>query len=90
MVIGAGKTAMDAIIFMLRRGVDPHRICWVISNDCWYFSREAFMKDKGGHFMKQLFDTVLEESITSPGQCLFDIEKKGLLTRLDKEIVPTR
>ena len=92
MVIGAGKTALDAIIFMLRRGVDPDRICWVISNDCWYFSREAFMKDKGGpgHFMKQLFDTVLEESTTSPDQCLFDCEKKGLLMRLDKGIVPTR
>ena len=90
MVIGAGKTALDAILFMLERGVDPERICWIISNDCWYFSREAFMKDQGGHFMKELFESALEESMTTPDQCLLDLEQRGLLMRLDKAITPTR
>ena len=90
MVIGAGKTALDAILFLLRREVDPERICWIISNDCWYFCREAFMKDQGGHFMKELFESVLEESMTSPDQCLLDLEQRGLLMRLDKGITPTR
>ena len=90
MVIGAGKTALDAILFMLERGVEAGRICWIISNDCWYFCREAFMKDQGSHFMKELFDSVLEESMTSPDQCLLDLEQRGLLMRLDKAITPTR
>jgi len=90
MVVGAGKTALDAILFMLERGVEPDRICWIISNDCWYFCREAFMKDQGSHFMKELFDSVLEESMTSPDQCLLDLEQRGLLMRLDKAITPTR
>ena len=90
MVIGAGKTALDAILFMLERGVEPDRICWIISNDCWYFCREAFMKDQGSHFMKELFDSVLEESMTCPDQCLLDLEQRGLLMRLDKAITPTR
>ena len=48
------------------------------------------MKDKGGHFMKELFDSVLEESMTSPDQCLLDLEHRGLLMRLDKAITPSR
>ena len=90
MVIGAGKTALDAILFLLRREVDPERICWIISNDCWYFCREGFMKDQGGHFMKELFESALEESMTTPDQCLLDLEQRGLLMRLDKAITPTR
>ena len=48
------------------------------------------MKDQGSHFMKELFDSVLEESMTSPDQCLLDLEQRGLLMRLDKAITPTR
>jgi len=48
------------------------------------------MKDQGGHFMKELFESVLEESMTSPDQCLLDLEQRGLLMRLDKGITPTR
>ena len=90
MVIGAGKTALDAILFMLERGVEPDRICWIISNDCWFVSFEAFMKDQGSHFMKELFESALEESMSSPDQCLLDLEQRGLLMRLDKAITPTR
>ena len=67
MVIGAGKTALDAILFMLERGVQSDQICWVVSNSCWYLCREPFLKDKGGHFVKELFQSVLEDSVTNRG-----------------------
>ena len=39
-VIGAGKTGLDALIFLLDREVDPDKISWIMSNDCWYLNRE--------------------------------------------------
>jgi hypothetical protein len=38
-VIGAGKTGMDAALFLLERGVDQERITWIVSNDAWFFNR---------------------------------------------------
>lgn len=90
MVIGAGKTALDAILFMLERGVQSDQICWVVSNSCWYLCREPFLKDKGGHFVKELFQSVLEDSVTNPEACLLDMEKRGLMMRLDKKTLPTK
>ena len=28
-IVGAGKTALDAIVYLLERGVPPERICWI-------------------------------------------------------------
>jgi len=41
-VIGAGKTGMDALLQLLDTGVSPDSILWVISQDCWYFNRDSF------------------------------------------------
>jgi hypothetical protein len=38
-VIGAGKTAMDAVLWLLRHGVDPDRISWVRPRDSWMLNR---------------------------------------------------
>merc|ERR1719447_1824547 len=41
-VIGAGKTGIDALLHLLDIGVNPESIMWIISNDCWYFNRDSF------------------------------------------------
>ena len=38
-VIGAGKTGMDALLQLLDTGVNPDSILWIISQDCWFFNR---------------------------------------------------
>jgi hypothetical protein len=38
-VIGAGKTGIDAVLHLLDIGVQQEAITWILSNDCWYFSR---------------------------------------------------
>lgn len=42
-VIGAGKTGMDAVIWLLDHGVQPSRISWVRPNDYWLFHREKIV-----------------------------------------------
>ena len=38
-IIGAGKTGIDAILFLLDSGVSPDKIQWIISNDMWLWNR---------------------------------------------------
>ena len=38
-VIGAGKTGIDAVLFLLDQAVDPDRIRWIMPNDPWLLDR---------------------------------------------------
>jgi hypothetical protein len=38
-VIGAGKTAMDTVVWLLDRGVDPKTIRWIRPRDAWLSDR---------------------------------------------------
>ncbi|MEM1434408.1 MAG: hypothetical protein AAGG11_10165 [Pseudomonadota bacterium] len=40
-VIGAGKTAMDAVLWLLAREVDPDEISWITPRDSWLLYRET-------------------------------------------------
>lgn len=39
-VIGAGKTGMDAVLCLLGQGVEPAAIRWIVSQDAWLFNRD--------------------------------------------------
>ncbi len=38
-VVGAGKTGIDACLWLLERGVDPDVITWVVPRDSWLLNR---------------------------------------------------
>ena len=38
-IVGSDKTATDAIVWLLRNGVDPDRIVWVRPRDPWMLDR---------------------------------------------------
>ena len=38
-VIGGGKTGIDACTWLLENGVDPEQITWVVSRDGWLINR---------------------------------------------------
>jgi hypothetical protein len=38
-IIGSGKTGMDAVLFLLTHEVEPERITWVMPSDAWMFNR---------------------------------------------------
>jgi hypothetical protein len=40
-VVGSGKTGIDAVLWLLDRGLDPDRITWVRPRDPWLFNREG-------------------------------------------------
>lgn len=82
-VIGAGKTGMDAIVYLQRvMKVDPIDIAWVISNDVWMFN--AAYDSSPSDFVSTLIKFNMDLEKTA-----FALEQKGALLRLDKNFNPT-
>ncbi len=87
-VIGAGKTGMDAVLFLLNQGMDPDHITWIVSNDAWLLARVSIYPDRLVDVLeKQLAcfaaANTLEELYSS-------MEAKDMLLRLDPNIWPTK
>jgi hypothetical protein len=91
-IVGAGKTAMDACLWLLRHGVDAERLTWIKPRDSWVLDRAAvqpgsqFAKRVLRDFSSQLAAVVEAESLPD----LFDrLEAKGCLMRIDASVDPT-
>jgi len=86
-VIGAGKTGLDALLFLLAQGVKPAKIQWICSNDVWYLNRDAILKDGGmqgpGSTKAILASNDLAELYTN-------FEKIGFFMRVDPSVEPTK
>jgi len=91
-IVGAGKTAMDACVWLLRHGIAPQRLTWIKPRDSWILDRAAiqpgsqFAKRVLRDFSAQLAAVAEAESLPD----LFDrLEAKGCLMRIDQSIDPT-
>jgi len=81
-VLGAGKTAMDTVVFLqTTMGVSPSDISWVIPNDVWMMTRES--NPLG--YVKVLLDADGDKE-----KAAMIMEKKGQFVRLDPDVLPTR
>lgn len=88
-VIGAGKTGIDAVLFLLEQGIDPGRISWVMPNDAWFLDRAQIQP--GRNFKDGLFTQL--ESIaesTTVDEVFHSLERNGRILRLDPDVWPTK
>jgi hypothetical protein len=91
-VIGAGKTGIDACLWLLENGTSPDRICWIMPRDSWLYPREVIQPGARGlaglvsYFAEELESLASADSIDD----LFArLESKGLVLRLDPAVRPT-
>jgi hypothetical protein len=91
-VVGSGKTGMDACIWLLESGVNPDSIHWVMPRDAWYLNRvnvqpgEEFFEHSYGAFASQAEAVAMADSVSD----LFKrLEAAGQLMRIDESIEPT-
>lgn len=88
-VVGSGKTATDACIWLLGRGVDPDAIGWVRPRDPWMLNRAVVQPDPAV-YLKMVADIM---SAAASGSSLDDVflrlEEAGIMLRLDRSITPT-
>lgn len=90
-VVGGGKTAMDACIWLLEHHIDPDVITWIVPRDSWLLNRKNYQLD-GDYFEHFLEDQANQfESLAMADSIpdLFDrLEKGGSLLRIDKKVLP--
>lgn len=87
-VLGAGKTGMDAVLFLRGRGVPAEKIMWVVSNDAWLLDRDALTPGRTlGWFVKQL--ELITGASTLEDVFLATEEAKSFM-RIDPSVWPTK
>jgi len=84
-ILGAGKTGMDAIIYLQRNmGVKESQISWVIPNDVW-----MLLRDKGQGTPWSWARALLENDCDRDKAALA-LEEQGKFVRLSKDFQPTK
>lgn len=89
-VIGAGKTSMDACLWLLDHGVDPDRITWIRPRDSWMLDRANIQPGRGDAGLRSLAAQFELAANATTVDGLFDgLEQSGELLRLDPDVRPT-
>ena len=88
-VVGSGKTATDAIVWLLARGTDPGAICWVRPRDPWMLDRARVQPDPAVFFglAADLMQSVAASS--SLDDAFLRLEDAGVMLRIDRSVTPT-
>ena len=91
-VVGSGKTGIDACLWLLENGVDADAITWIMPRDAWYLNRakvqpgEEFFAQSYGGFAEQMEAVASASSIPD----LFArLSARGHLLRIDETVTPT-
>ena len=91
-VIGAGKTGIDACLWLLENQIPPDKICWVMPRDSWFQNRanvqpgEEFFMQTYGAFAAQMQAIAQAESIPD---LFVKLEASDQMLRLDKTVQPS-
>jgi hypothetical protein len=88
-IVGSGKTATDACIWLLDNGVDPDAICWVRPREPWMLNRAVVQPDPAV-FIGMAADTLQAAAeAASPDDMFCRLEDAGVMLRIDQSMTPT-
>jgi len=88
-IIGGGKTALDAICWLLDRGTDPDDITWIRPRDSWVLNRAFFQPGRAQTFaavVLQLEAMVKSDSVDAVYE---QLEQDQVMVRTDRTVTPT-
>jgi hypothetical protein len=90
-VLGAGKTAVDACMWLLDNDVDPGRIRWVRARDAWFHDRGDFqpLAQVGALMASIALDAEAGAQAADFDELLERLEDAGRLIRLDPSVPAT-
>lgn len=90
-VVGAGKTGIDACLWLLQNGVPHDDICWIMPRDSWFQNRAnvqpgaAFFMQTFGALATQMESILEAESVAD---LFVKLEARDQLLRLDPHVQP--
>ena len=88
-IVGAGKTATDGIVWLLANGVEQERIMWVRPREPWMLNRAVVQPDPVvalGLAADTLESAAAAESVE---ELFLRLEAAGVMLRIDTDLVPT-
>jgi hypothetical protein len=91
-IVGAGKTSIDTVIWLLERGINPNAITWIRPRDQWLINRKRaqvdyrFFADTFGSFAAELESA---RDATSTDDLFARLETAGVLMRINPLIEPS-
>lgn len=91
LVVGAGKTGIDSVLFLLQSGASPDQISWVMPRDSWLWDRETtqpsedFFEKTIGGFASQMQSAA---TATDPDDFALKMEEAGVWMRIDPDVTP--
>jgi hypothetical protein len=90
-IIGAGKTALDACVWLMSQGVPAAAIRWVKPREAWWLNRRyhqphTYLPDFLAGLAHQLQAMAQAESV---GDVMSQLEAQGFFVRVDTAVTPT-
>lgn len=90
-VVGAGKTGMDACIWLLQNGAAPDSIHWVMPRDSWLLDRKIFQP--GDEFLEPAVKGLADHvealaNAESVDDAIARMERTGYIRRIDPNVTP--
>jgi len=90
-IIGGGKTALDACVWLLEQGVPARAIRWIRPRDAWWMNRRfqqpATLLPDFYRGVAIQFEAMAQAG--SVDELFARLESEGLFLRIDPDIVPT-
>jgi len=90
-ILGAGKTAMDSVLWLLEGGADATQIRWVVPRDPWMINR-AFTQPSGAFYQESFGGTMRQMEAIMEATSIEDLadrmEAANLWMRLDPSVRP--
>ena len=90
-VVGAGKTGMDAVIWLLTNGADPDAVRWVMPRDSWLLDRAN--TQLAGEFFARVAKSLADQvqclaEASSVDDLFLRLEAAGEVRRIDPAVAP--
>lgn len=90
-VVGGGKTSMDAVTWLLGQGTPPEVITWIRPRDTWLTNRANFQPAEGAidTFAGVVHEMEAVAASATVDEAVLQAERAGVLLRPDPEHLPT-
>jgi hypothetical protein len=88
-IVGGGKTALDAICWLLDRGTDPDDITWIRPRDTWVLNRAFFQPGQLRTFAGIVLQLEAMTASESVEEVYERLEDDAVMLRTDPAVVPT-
>jgi hypothetical protein len=88
-VVGSGKTATDAIVWLLVNGLDPDRVVWVRPREPWMLNRARVQPDPAVALGLAADTMAAAADSTSLDDLFLRLEDAGVMLRIDSRAQPT-